>query len=126
MAQPKTNEPNGSADSTDLIPLDTYRFVKRMTELGMDERWAAALADEQVRLINTNLATKEDVSNMATKEDVARIESGMGALASKEEIKRLELQIEKLRSELTIRIYAVNGTTTVLIIAIVGWLTSGG
>ena len=42
----------------DSIVFDTHRFIKRLVETGMDERTAEVLADEQVSLLNSNLATK--------------------------------------------------------------------
>ena len=56
---------------TEAIAFDTHRFVKRLTDCGFTEQQAETLADEQVALLNGNLATKADV---------ARIEAGMDAL----------------------------------------------
>jgi hypothetical protein len=55
----------------DPIPFDTHRFVKRLTKEGMPTGQAEALADEQVALLNSNLATKQDLANSATKQDLA-------------------------------------------------------
>ena len=46
------------------IPFDTHRFVKRMTEAGMPASQAEALADEQVALLNSQLATKQDFAEL--------------------------------------------------------------
>ena len=56
---------------------DTHAFVKRLTAVGMPEAQAEALADEQVRLIDDRLATKEDIARLeaATKIDIARLEA---------------------------------------------------
>ena len=43
------------------IAFDTHRFVKRLTEGGFTEEQAETLAEEQVALLNTNLATKADI-----------------------------------------------------------------
>ncbi len=43
------------------IAFDTHRFVKRLTESGFTEASAEALADEQVSLLNSNLATKQNL-----------------------------------------------------------------
>ena len=59
----------------DPIPFDTHRFVKRLTKEGMPTGQAEALADEQVALLNSNLATKQDLANFATKQDVAVLKS---------------------------------------------------
>ena len=42
----------------DGIVFDTHRFIKRLVKTGMDERTAEVLAEEQVSLLNSNLATK--------------------------------------------------------------------
>ena len=43
------------------IAFDTHRFVKRLTQTGFTEAQAEALADEQVSLLNGNLATKQNL-----------------------------------------------------------------
>jgi len=45
----------------EAIAFDTHRFVKRLTQTGFTEAQAEALADEQVTLLNSNLATKRDL-----------------------------------------------------------------
>lgn len=44
------------------INFDTHRFVKRLVETGMSERTAEVLAEEQIDLLNSNLATKEQLA----------------------------------------------------------------
>ena len=44
------------------INFDTHRFVKRLVKTGMSERTAEVLAEEQVDLLNSNLATKEQLA----------------------------------------------------------------
>ena len=56
---------------TEAIAFDTHRFVKRLTECGFTERQAETLADEQVALLNANLATKADIA--AVKADIAKV-----------------------------------------------------
>ena len=56
---------------TEAIAFDTHRFVKRLTGCGFTEKQAETLAEEQVALLNGNLATKADI---------ARIEAGIEAL----------------------------------------------
>ena len=46
----------------DPIPFDTHRFVKRLTKEGMPTGQAEVLADEQVALLDSNLATRQDVA----------------------------------------------------------------
>ncbi len=49
---------------SEAIAFDTHRFVKRLTETGFTEAQAEALADEQVRLLNSNLATKQNLKQL--------------------------------------------------------------
>ena len=46
------------------IVFDTHAFVKRLTAVGMPEEQAEALADEQARLIDERLATKDDLERL--------------------------------------------------------------
>ena len=43
------------------IPFDTHAFIKRLTAVGMPEQQAEVLAEEQAKLIETQLATKKDI-----------------------------------------------------------------
>ena len=47
---------------TGAIAFDTHRFVKNLTASGFTEAQAEALAEEQVHLLNSNLATMADIS----------------------------------------------------------------
>ena len=47
---------------SDAIAFDTHKFVKHLTEKGFTEEQAEALANEQVNLLNGNLATKTDIA----------------------------------------------------------------
>ena len=47
---------------SEAIAFDTHRFVKHLTENGFTEQQAEVLADEQVHLLNSNLATQADVA----------------------------------------------------------------
>ena len=69
------------------IAFDTHQFVKRLTEHGFTEEQAEALADEQVNLLNGNLATKADIKALeqATKADIEALRQG-----TKADIKALE------------------------------------
>lgn len=43
------------------IAFDTHAFIKRLTAAGMPENQAEVLAEEQAKLIETQLATKSDL-----------------------------------------------------------------
>ena len=64
---------------------DTHKFVKRLTEVGLDERIAETLADEQVKLLTSQLATKAELANIAR--DINRLR------------KETQASIERLRQE---------------------------
>ena len=63
---------------SEAIAFDTHRFVKRLTENGFTERQAETLADEQISLLNSNLATKADIA--AVKVDIAAVKVDMAAV----------------------------------------------
>lgn len=78
------------------IAFDTHRFVRRLTASGFTEAQAEALAREQTRLLEANLATKYDL---------AEVKSG------------LEVKIEQVRAE-------VQTVKSSLLIWMVGALTA--
>ena len=71
---------------SEAIAFDTHRFVKNLTASGFTEKQAEALANEQVQLLNSNLATKTDI--LAIKSDILAIKS------------ELEVKIETIKSDL--------------------------
>ncbi len=72
------------------IAFDTHRFVKRLTDNGFTEAQAEALADEQVSLLNSNLATKQDLLELQ-----GRLERQMAELKG-----GLERQMADLKGDL--------------------------
>ena len=74
------------------IAFDTHRFVKHLTENGFTEQQAEVLADEQVSLLNTNLATQADVAAIHQDIDALRQET-------KTSIVEVQRDIEVLRQE---------------------------
>ena len=95
---------------------DTHAFVKRLTAAGMPEAQAEVLADEQVRLIDDRLATKEDIAKLqaatkeelqaATKEDIAKLQA-----ATTMDIARLHEDIAKLHAATKEDIAKLQATT---------------
>ncbi len=57
------------------IAFDTHRFVKHLTESGFTEKQAETLAEEQVALLNTNLATKADIEAVKAEIEALRLET---------------------------------------------------
>ena len=66
----------------EAIAFDTHRFVKHLTQVGFTLGQAEALAEEQVNLINSNLATKADIAavEVTLKTDIATLKADMAAL----------------------------------------------
>lgn len=86
---------------SEAIHFDTHKFVKRMTETGMSEATAEALADEQLRLIQGELATKRDLEEFraATKRDLAELDKDLRHAIAQVEA-GLRLEIEQCKSGL--------------------------
>ena len=57
------------------IQFDTHKFVKHLTENGFTEQQAEVLAEEQVNLLNTNLATKADIADV--KADIEKVKADL-------------------------------------------------
>ena len=81
---------------SEAIAFDTHRFVKRLTENGFTEQQAEVLADEQVSLLNSNLATQADVAAIHQDIDALRQETKANIDALRQETKA---NIESLRQE---------------------------
>ena len=95
----------------EAIAFDTHRFVKHLTENGFTEQQAEVLADEQVSLLNSNLATQADVA--AIQRDIAAIHRDIDALrqATKADIASVQREIEALRQETKADIEALRQET---------------
>lgn len=100
---------------TEAITFDTHKFVKNLTEHGFTEQQAEVLADEQVNLLNSNLATKTDIATihagieklrLATKTDIATIHADIEQLkqATKADIEQLRLATKTDIAELESRL----------------------
>lgn len=61
----------------EAVAFDTHRFIKHLTQEGFTLGQAEALAEEQVNLINSNLATKADIAEIT--ENIAGIEAALKA-----------------------------------------------
>ncbi len=57
------------------IAFDTHRFIKRLTQTGFTEQQAEALADEQVSLLDSNLATKADL--LSIKAEIEKVKADL-------------------------------------------------
>ena len=86
--------------AAEAIQFDTHKFVKHLTENGFTEQQAEVLAEEQVNLLNTNLATKADI--LALKADILATQADIEKLrlATKADIEGVKGYIEAVRSDL--------------------------
>ncbi len=84
---------------SEAIAFDTHRFVKHLTENGFTEQQAEVLADEQVHLLNTNLATQADVA--AIQREIVGVKRDIEVLRqeTKTSIAGVRRDIEALRLE---------------------------
>ena len=82
---------------SEAIAFDTHRFVKRLTRTGFTEEQAEALADEQVALLNSNLATRENLLRLegSQKQQLAEHEA-----VQKQQITELEGRQKQQMTEL--------------------------
>ena len=88
---------------SEAIAFDTHRFVKHLTENGFTEQQAEVLADEQVSLLNSNLATQADVAAIHQDIDALRQETQANIATVRQEIDALRQEtkanIDALRQE---------------------------
>ena len=70
----------------EAVAFDTHRFVKHLTEKGFTEEQAEALADEQVGLLNSNLATKAETEKIRREIEVVRQETKASIEALKSDL----------------------------------------
>ncbi|MCY4230104.1 MAG: DUF1640 domain-containing protein [Alphaproteobacteria bacterium] len=62
----------------EAIAFDTHRYVKRLTRSGFTEEQAETLAEEQIALLNANLATKADIARVEV--EIAKIDKRIEAV----------------------------------------------
>ena len=76
----------------DAIVFDSHRFVRNLTASGFTERQAEALANEQVQLLNGNLATKTDLASVQT-----NLEAKLAGVKADLEVKIANVQANLLK-----------------------------
>ena len=79
----------------EAIAFDTHRFVKHLTENGFTEQQAEVLADEQVQLLNTNLATQADVA--AIHQDIVGVQRDIEILRQETKAGLAEVKSDLLK-----------------------------
>ncbi len=71
---------------TEAIAFDTHRSVKRLTDCGFTEQQAEVLVDQQVALLDANLATKADIEAIRAEIEALRQETKAGIEAVKSDL----------------------------------------
>ena len=83
---------------SEAIAFDTHRFVKNLTASGFTEAQAEALADEQVHLMNSNLATRADMGSV--KADIGALKADMDAV--KADIGVLKADMDAVKADIVV------------------------
>ena len=85
---------------SEAIAFDSHRFVKRLTENGFTEAQAEVLADEQITLLNANLATRQNIADV--QKEMTDIRKEIIDIRKDIEVLRQETRadIERLKSDL--------------------------
>ena len=126
---------------SEAIAFDTHRYVKSLTGCGFTETQAETLAEGQVALLNSNLATKADVEALRqeTKVEFAKVGADVEALRqeTKAEIAKVGADVDALRQETKAEIATLKAelvrwmfggmvAMTGIFAAIVGFMVPGG
>ena len=90
---------------SEAIAFDTHQFIKHLTKNGFTEQQAEALANEQVNLLNGNLATKIDIALIH--KDIAAIHNEIEGIRKEiavlhNETAVLHKEIAVLRKEISV------------------------
>ena len=93
----------------DAIVFDSHRFVRNLTASGFTERQAEVLANEQVQLLNGNLATKTDLEGVQLEVEGVRLEVEGVRL----EVEAIRLETANVKSELEVKIANVQAALEV-------------
>ena len=93
---------------SEALAFDTHRFVKHLTENGFTEKQAEALAIEQIKLLDGNLATKADIALIQRNIEALRQETGTSIEALRQET---GTSIEALRQETRANVEALRQET---------------
>jgi hypothetical protein len=93
---------------------DTQAFVKRLTAVGTPEAQAEVLADEQARLVDERLATKDNIAKLATRAELRETELRLEA--------KIQVTSEASKSEIIKGMFGTIGFQTLMILgAVSAW-----
>lgn len=105
------------------ITFDTHAFVKRLKTVGFTEEQAEVFAEEQARLIEDKLATKNDLVELenALRRDIKALDARV-----RETELKLEAKIADTKAELVRWVVGVGMLQITLIAALLLRLAPGG
>ena len=90
------------------MTFDTHAFVKELTQAGMPEEQAEVLARSQAMLIDEKLATKQDLKELELrlKRDIQELTRDMKELEANltRDMKELEMRLTRDMKELELRL----------------------
>ena len=96
---------------TQVIPIDTLAYAKRLIQAGMPQQQAEVQAQVLKEIIDNNLATKRDIAEVKAeiekvraelKADIERVKADLEKVKVelKADIARVKVDIERVRAEL--------------------------
>ncbi len=97
------------------IPFDTLVYAKKLKSVGFTEAQAETLAESQAQLIESRLATKEDIE--LVRRDMKELEVSL-----QRDMKELEASLKRDMKEIEMRLTIRMGTLIAASIAIVATL----
>ncbi len=109
-----------------VIAFDTHSLVKRLKSVGFTEEQSEVFAEEQARIIDERLATKQDIVALqrdmkaletSLKRDMKELEAGL-----RRDMKELETNFKRDMKELEYRMTIKLGTLMVVAIGAVAAL----
>ena len=102
-----------------ILIYDTHKFITKMTKAGMPQPQAEVLAESHVELMETTLATKQDLKDLKA-ELTGEMKDLEGRLNS--EMKNLRGEMKDLKAELTSKIdkaiIKIIGTITAVMVGL--------
>lgn len=98
---------------TTMHAFDTLAFAKKLKSAGYSEAQAEALAEAQGEvfreMLNSTLATKDDLRELATKEEIGKLDQRIDQLDQRvdqldQRVGHLEVRIDGVVNQITVRL----------------------
>ncbi len=92
------------SESGHVSVFDTYSYVRRLRDAGMNEEWAAIQAEQFVSVIENRLASKEDIAGLHDKLEITKVtlqkEMEANRLELKRDIAEIHARLESTKADL--------------------------